>query len=102
MIVKGKVVAKENGLPLSYVNIGVFEANIGTISDPDGSFILKIPDQLKEDTLIFSSIGYERVYYPISQIRKDKELDIVLKSGLISLDPVVVEARKKVKSKRLG
>jgi len=102
IIVIGKVSAKESDRPLSYVNIGVFEANIGTISDPDGSFILEIPNELQDDTLIFSLIGYDRVYHPINQIEGGEELQIILTSTAITLDPVVVEAGKKVKSKRLG
>jgi len=45
--------------PIPYVNIGILDKGIGTISNEDGSFSLQIPSQYDEDSITFSAIGYE-------------------------------------------
>jgi hypothetical protein len=56
----GIVIDKQTRQPIPFVNIGFFEKNIGTLSDPDGSFELEVPHDLNYDSVIFSSIGYAR------------------------------------------
>lgn len=48
--------------PLPYVNIGILNKGIGTVSNDDGKFILKISkEEYWAEKLQFSSIGYETV-----------------------------------------
>ena len=54
-IVTGKVTAKEDGLPLPGVSVVVTGSNIGTQTDVDGKFTLKVTTG---NTLTFTYIGY--------------------------------------------
>lgn len=45
-------------VPIEYVNIGLFEQNIGTVSNENGKFSLDIPMCYLNDSLAFSRIGY--------------------------------------------
>lgn len=81
----------ESGKPVSFVNIGVENKNLGTVSDLNGQFTLKVNNKFINDTLIFSCIGYstktisinnlidnfaadsiiiklEKTYYPINEV----------------------------------
>ena len=60
---KGKITDKNTGFPLPYVNIGIVNKGIGTVSNESGVFHLKLnPDDFTErDTLVFSSIGYTSI-----------------------------------------
>lgn len=89
--VKGKVTDRETGLPVPFVNIGFIEKNVGTLSDPDGSFELDFPGSLSELPVVFSAIGYGRQFI--------KPVD--LQNGIVRLTPesnllkpVTVKGRK--------
>ena len=57
--ISGTVVDAETGAPLPYVNIGVTERNLGTVSNIEGKFSLKIPESAKQAPIRFSILGYE-------------------------------------------
>lgn len=54
----GIVVDKTNGIPLPYCTIGVAGNTIGTITNSDGKFHLKIALAYKNDSITISSLGY--------------------------------------------
>lgn len=53
------VVSDSDSRPLAYVNIGISQKGIGTVTDELGVFSLHVPNELRNDTLQFSMIGYE-------------------------------------------
>ena len=56
----GQVLDAATKEPLPYVNIGLINKNIGTVSDDYGYFELGVNAQLNaQDTLLFSMIGFE-------------------------------------------
>src|SRR5688572_6268440 len=60
-IVEGKVVEHSTKSPIGYVNIGILNSPIGTISNEDGTFSIRIPPAHGGDSLTFSMLGYERL-----------------------------------------
>ena len=92
-VIRGKVTAERTQEPLPYVNIGVKNQNIGTFTDSAGRFQLEFhPGQY---TLVFSSIGYEKLEKVISIADKNIHvMDISLKSSSKELNTVVVSASK--------
>jgi hypothetical protein len=61
-IIKGIVVDSASFAPLPYVNVQVKSKSGGTTTDLQGDFSLFAT---KQDTLIFSLVGYERVELPL-------------------------------------
>jgi hypothetical protein len=61
-IIKGIVVDSASFAPLPYVAVQVKGKSTGTTSDTRGNFSLLAT---REDTLIFSLLGYERLEYPL-------------------------------------
>lgn len=58
--VTGKVFDKQTDEPLIGANISIKGTNLGTVSDMDGKFHIKLP-HFKSATLVFSYIGYKTV-----------------------------------------
>jgi len=58
VLVRGRVLDAASAEGLSYVNIGIPGAGIGTVSRSDGHFELIIPDSFAHDSLKFSMVGY--------------------------------------------
>ncbi len=64
---KGQVIDTETRLPIPYVNIGILEKGIGTVSDEEGEFHLYIaPDTQNPNTeVVFSALGYKTRKIPL-------------------------------------
>ena len=77
--VKGQVVDAGNNRPIIFANVYLEGTNIGTVSNADGDFILKIPLFIENKTLVISSIGYKN-----TQLLFDR---MVSESNFIKLEP---------------
>ncbi|MBS3807770.1 MAG: carboxypeptidase-like regulatory domain-containing protein [Bacteroidales bacterium] len=84
----GKVMDRMTGNPLSYANIGVYNKSIGTISNEDGEFILKLHRRHLNDTLVVSYMGYKNRLIPIDQY-PDSSV-IKLEEKLYTIQEVIV------------
>ncbi len=82
-IVKGKIVDKSSKNFIEYVNIGILNKNIGTISKLDGTFILKAPNKFKNDSLTISHVSYYTIKIPVKN----------LKNNIIFLKPKIHEIK---------
>ena len=56
----GRVFDREQRDVLPYTSISVLRSNIGILSNTDGDFELKIPENMKQDTVIISCLGYRQ------------------------------------------
>lgn len=84
----GEIFSKDS-IPIGYVNITTIrDRSIGTYSDSSGNFELIIPSYLRQDTLVFSCIGYEdlKLALPI----KSSTLKIALTSKQYILPEVII------------
>lgn len=91
---KGRVIDGKSKEPIPYVNIGIKEAGIGTVSDEDGLFHLYLELDKYEPTtkILFSALGYETLFIPISEIEfvYNEYPEVVLKPTILELNEVVV------------
>lgn len=102
-IISGKVLNLENNEPLPYVNIGIKNKTVGTVSNNNGSFKFLLNDKITlNDTVTFSYIGFKTEKFLISELNKIKE-PIFLQLENTELDEVLVSSKKvKLKSKKFG
>lgn len=100
---RGKVIDRETHAPIAYANIGLFDKNIGTLSDPDGSFVLEIPQTMATLPVAFSCIGYDHRIYRMEPGRDTQQLTIALAPNSTVLNPVTIaDKRESHKVTRLG
>ncbi|MEA3503936.1 MAG: DUF5686 family protein [Bacteroidota bacterium] len=81
--INGTIVDATTNSPLPFVNV-VFGDNNGVVSDIDGRF--KIPFNNSTDTLIFSSVGYEKLKLALA----DGIATVKMKALSIELDEVII------------
>ncbi|MBW6535578.1 MAG: carboxypeptidase-like regulatory domain-containing protein [Mariniphaga sp.] len=81
----GKILDRKKEFPISYATISVFNKPIGTITNTDGEFLLKLHPRYINDTLVISNIGYAQVFLPANQL---------LDEDLIFLEPVSIRIRE--------
>ena len=63
--ITAKVLDAETRQPLPFVNIGVLNKNLGTVSDEYGDFLLELNPEFLLDTLRFSMIGFGRKVFVV-------------------------------------
>ncbi|MDG1191863.1 MAG: carboxypeptidase-like regulatory domain-containing protein [Flavobacteriaceae bacterium] len=100
----GQVIDADTEEPLPYVNIGLVNKNIGTVTDEAGYFELEVHENgYAEATLRFSMIGFEPQDFTLQEYRGQKILTIPLKEKATALDEVVLTTkRNKYQTKILG
>ena len=84
------IVRDQAGNPVDLVNIGLQNYSIGTSSNRDGKFLLRIPAG-KEIIIIFRSLGYETVSDTVNAAsEEDILLEVTMKTADIHLSEITV------------
>ena len=100
-IIKGKVV-DANKKVLAFVNIGIPNAGIGTISNDDGTFQLSVGANNLNDSLLIGHVGYISKKVCVKDI-VNKDIEIGLSFSTQTLQSVtVISIQRKSKSYILG
>ena len=91
---KGRVLDAKTNAPIPYVNIGIVNKGIGTVSDEEGLFHLPLDTALLDtnEKIVFSSLGFKPLEIPINKIELVyNEYPVVrLEPEVVELDEVVV------------
>ena len=62
--IKGRILDAQTRRPLAYATIGLPLYGVGTVTNQDGFFFLKIPSRLKDNRLTISYLATNRKLYP--------------------------------------
>ncbi len=100
IVVESIVLDSASHTPLSYVNIGIANKNIGTVSGVDGKFSLAVPDSLAQERIMFSMIGYSNKSLIVSELQNENG-KVFLSPTVIELNAVEITAAK-MKAKKVG
>lgn len=81
--IRATVVDKTTGAPLSFAGITVEGTNTTTVTNTEGEFALKIPDEIKNSVVVINFIGYKTKHIQLSEFSAEK--------FRIQLEPIAVE-----------
>jgi hypothetical protein len=84
--------------PIAYANIGILNSNVGTTSNPDGSFSLLVPSQNLNDSLTFSALGFGKRELSVNQFFSRESYQVLLHEKPTVLQEVLIP-EKKMKNK---
>ncbi len=91
---KGAVVDAKSHKPLEFATIALSASNISTISNKDGNFIIKVPQNLLNESLIVNYLGYKNTVIPLSSlpsqeavIKMQEITETLPEVNLVSKDP---------------
>lgn len=88
VVIQGKIVSKKDK-PVPFATVYLKEHSLGTIANGDGFFRLNISENLAQDTLVVSSMGFENEKI-LPEEYKNNELLITLKPSFIPIQDVIV------------
>lgn len=102
LIISGIVQDSKTKEQLDYVNIGILNKGVGTVSNKNGLFEFKLSESNINDTIRISMIGYKAKNFTVKNlINKKDEILINLDEEISELNEVVITA-KNWKRKVLG
>ncbi len=81
----GKILESKKGGPIKYATVSVHKKPIGTISNFDGEFLLKIHPENIFDTIIISCMGYKQLVVPANKI---------LDEDIFMMSPISIRIRE--------
>lgn len=90
--VRGIILEKDSGKPVPSASIFLAGSSVGTVANMEGEFDLKIPLKLANDSVVVSSMGYERLVLGFDYFKK-KPTVVKLQAVPISLDEVTIVNR---------
>ena len=81
----GKIVDDKKENPIKYASVSLYNKPIGTISNMEGNFLLKIHPDFIRDTIVISCMGYAQLMMPAYKI---------LDEDIIVMSPVSIRIKE--------
>jgi hypothetical protein len=85
---KGKVVDNITNETKLFASIAISNSNIGTVTNADGTFIIKVPENKINEKLIISYIGYNNSSVPISELKTNSTNIIPIAKKSVELSTI--------------
>ncbi len=87
--ISGRVVEKDGKTPVFYASVTIEGTYIGTMTNHEGNFDLKIPYLMRSNNIIISSVGYKQKIIPVKELAK--VLVVKLQEESIHLREILVK-----------
>jgi hypothetical protein len=89
VVIRGHIYDNTSKTAIPFATVGIVEENIGTITNNDGFFTLKIPASLIGTSLIVSHLGFISQSIPV-QLLDEQQVDFYLERRVISIQEVII------------
>jgi len=73
---KGQIIDKNTNTPLALADIIITNSNISTISNSDGEYLIKVPNDLLNENLIVTYLGYQKSEIPLQQLKTNPTIQL--------------------------
>jgi hypothetical protein len=88
IIVSGKIVDQNSGKPVPFANICLVGHSLGSVSNLNGEFVIKLPGYMQNDSLGISCIGYRTYIEPVEKVLNQKVFK--LQTEYVSIQEVII------------
>lgn len=88
-MLSGRVLDSQTLQPIPYVTVGIPEIGLGSITNQEGVFQLKIPLKLEPRNISLMHMGYKTRKFPIDLLATEP-IDIFLEADIISIQEVII------------
>ncbi len=87
--VRGSVINRETHQPIVFASVFIEGTRVGTVSNSNGKFLIKIPLKYINKRLGISSIGYKTSFVPVTNLNKISN-KVYLTPAIIPIKEVVI------------
>ncbi len=95
-IISGKVINEITNEPVAYTNVGLENTLIGTASNAEGYFELKIPKDMVDKSVYFSAVGFKNDTFPVSQLFGREYSIVKLEPRTYDIENIDIAGRSRV------
>ena len=89
-ILTGKIIDKTTLAPIVFANINLLHTHVGTITNNDGEFVLKVPTEADKVEIEVSHLGYQTRIIPQNNLTDKRPQPILLEEKNIELNEVMI------------
>ena len=89
--IQGEVIDSSSGSPIVFASIFIDGTSIGTVTNSEGEFIIKVPNSLKDRHLGFSHLGYQTLLIPIQGL-KETGNTFLMESTPFLIEEVIIKS----------
>ena len=93
--IKGKLIDQNTKKPIVYGNVYVTNTSVGTVSNSEGEFIIKIPKAMQNKPVNFSFMGYKGISYYVGDLKASENV-IALMPETVNIKEVIVRTNDPV------
>jgi hypothetical protein len=94
LTISGKVVDKETKEVLPFASIGIMGKSLGTITNLQGEFDFHLPNELRNNIFVITSLGYKTFESPVWSLISDSLVIQMEKSNLLLQEVVISDSLK--------
>jgi hypothetical protein len=85
----GKILDQQTGKPIVFANVVLKGTNMGTVTNADGEFLIKAPEDWNVDELEISHLGYQTKTYKLADLGEKKN-EIRLDQATIPITGITI------------
>ncbi|HPS73042.1 MAG TPA: carboxypeptidase-like regulatory domain-containing protein [Bacteroidales bacterium] len=89
VVIRGHIRDKDGKTAIPFATVGIVEENIGTVTNSDGYFVLRVPASLAGTSLVVSHLGYISQRIPVGLL-DEQQVDLCLERRVISIQEVII------------
>jgi RNase P/RNase MRP subunit p29 len=89
IVLKGKLIDETTKKPVIFANVYIANTNIGTVSNSEGEFIIKVPKDLQTKEIRISYMGYKTLSLNVAGFKMDENL-LLMQPETIMLKELIV------------
>jgi CubicO group peptidase (beta-lactamase class C family) len=97
VVISGTVVSVDDQQPVSYAGISILGTGIGTATNSNGEFTLRVTEKKPTDTLLITRLGYVNKRIPLTNASVVGKFQIALEKNTLELKEVKIEYRDPLK-----
>lgn len=86
---EGKVINAKTKKPVVFANVYLDGTSIGTVTNAEGEFLLKIPKNVKKEVLGVAYLGYKNQLIPLKNLKYENNI-ISLEPSPIPIEEVII------------
>ena len=86
---QGKVIDASTRKPVVFANVYLDGTSIGTVTNSEGEFVLKIPKNIKQNVIGIAYLGYKNELIPLRNLESEKNV-IILEPSPIPIEEVII------------
>ena len=88
--------------PVAYANVGVVDKSLGTVSDADGTFVMEVPEDLMQDILRISALGYSPFEVSVAEWMEYSDTVYLIPAPLRLHEAIVRPSDRRLRHRHIG